>query len=141
MSFSPVRDEWTVKMFRKKASTAFTAGSLVAFETAGAAGDPVEPADASDALLIGIGLRTVASGDDDYAENSRIPVLIPKTKGAEMLGDVGTGTLVVADEGLEIDLKNAAEADRDASSKNVLLVTRFLTGTTGYFIINKPSIV
>lgn len=140
-SFYPASVGWTVKMFRKKASTAFAANSLVAFETNGGAGDPIEPADASDAALLGICLKTVTSSDADYADNTRIPVLVPQTKGAEMFGTVGTGTLTVADEGLEMDLKDADEVDQSASTTNVLVCTRFLTASTGRFVINKPSLV
>ena len=140
-NFYPITEGWTVKYFRKKASTAFAAGALVAFETNGAAGDPIEPADASDAELIGIGLKTVASSDADYASNTRYPVLVPTTKGAEMIGSVGTGTLTVADEGLEMDLKDADEVDQSASTTDVLVCTRFIDAATGRFVINKPALV
>lgn len=140
-SVYPVTGRWTVKYFRKKASTAFTAMQFVAFETNGSAGDPIEPADASDTELLGIGLKTVASGDADYADNTRIPVLIPTGKDCELVANVGTGTLVVADEGLEVDLKDVDEVDRSASATDVLVCTRFLSATLGRFVINKPSLV
>lgn len=132
---------WKVMYFRKKASTAFVAGHLVAFETNGGAGDPVEPADASDAELIGICLRTVASTDSDYASNTRIPVMVPMSKGAQMYGDVGTGTLTVADEGLEVDLKDSDEVDQSASTTDVLVCTKFISASKGLFVINKPALV
>lgn len=141
MAFYADERGWELRYFRKKASTAFSANTLVAFETNGGAGDPIEPADASDAELIGICMKTVASTDPDYASNTRIPVMVPTKKGAEMLGDVGTGTLVVADEGLEVDLKDADEVDRDASTTDVLVCTRFISATKGRFIINKPALV
>lgn len=137
----PLTDEWTVKYFRKKASQAFTAMQFVAYETDGAGGDPIEPADASDTEILGIGLRTVASGDDDYADNTRIPVLVPKSKAAEFEATVGTGTLTVADEGLEMDLKDADEIDQSASSTDVVVCTRFISATKGRFVINKPALV
>jgi len=139
--FYPASGTWKVMYFRKKASTAFSAGRLVAFESNGAAGDPIEPADASDAELIGIGLKTVASGDSDYADNTRYPVLVPQEKAAEMFGTVGTGTLTVADEGLEMDLKDASEVDQSASTTDVLVCTKFITSSFGRFIINKPALV
>jgi hypothetical protein len=139
--FYPATEGWVVKYFRKKASQAFVAGALVAFETNGGAGDPIEPADASDAELIGIGLRTVTSASADYASNTRYPVLVPERKGAEMFGTVGTGTLTVADEGLEVDLKDADEVDQSASTTDVLVCTKFISATEGRFTINKPSLV
>lgn len=139
--FYPASSDWKVMYFRKKASTAFVAGALVAFETNGGAGDPVEPADASDAEIIGIGLRTVTSASDDYASNTRYPILVPATKGAEMFGTVGTGTLTVADEGLEVDLKDADEVDQSASTTDVLVCTKFISATKGRFTINKPALV
>jgi hypothetical protein len=141
MSFYPIKGKWDVMYFRKVASTAFKANNLVAFETNGGAGDPIEPADASDAKILGIGIKTVASGDSDYASNTRIPVLIPAGKSSEMECDTVAGTMVVADEGLEVDLTDAASANRAASSTDVLVATRFISATKGRFVINKPSLV
>ena len=139
--FYPVRGEWQAMYFRKVASTAFAVGDLVAFEANGSTGDPIEPADASDAELIGICQTKVASTDSDYASNTRIMVLVPKNKVAEMHGNVGTGTLTVADEGLEVDLKDKDEVDQSASTTDVLVCTRFKSATTGDFVINKPALV
>jgi len=141
MSFYPASGDWDVKYFRKVASTAFTANNLVAFETNGAAGDPIEPADASDTKLLGIGIKKVASTDSDYASNTRIPVLVPRNKSSEMECDTVSGTMVVDDEGLEVDLTDAASANRAASSTDVLVATRFISATKGRFIINKPNLV
>ena len=141
MAFFPASGEWDVKYFRKVASTAFTANNLVAFETNGGAGDPCEPADASDAAIIGIGIKTIASTDSDYADNTRIPILVPRNKAAEMECNDVDGTLVIADEGLEVDISNAESANRSASSTDVLAVTRFISATKGRFIINKPFFV
>lgn len=141
MSFYPVEGRWKIMYFRKKASTAFAVNSFVAFETNGGAGDPIEPADASDTELLGICLKEVASTDSDYADNTRIPVAVPLDKAAELEGDVGTGTLTVADEGLEMDLKDADEADQSASTTDVLVCTRFISASKGRFIMNKPSLV
>lgn len=141
MSFYPANGVWDVKYFRKKASTAFTANNLVACETNGAAGDPIEPADASDTLILGIGMRTVASTDSDYADNTRIPVLVPRSKTSEMFCNDVDGTMVVADEGLEVDITNAESANRAASSTDVLKATAFISTTSGRFIINKPILV
>jgi len=141
MSFYPASGDWDVKYFRKVASTAFKANNLVAFETNGGAGDPIEPADASDTAILGIGVKTVATTDSDYASNTRIPVLVPRNKSSEMECDDVDGTMVVADEGLEVDITNAESANRAASSTDVLVATRFISATKGRFVINKPSLV
>lgn len=141
MAFYPVSGSWDVHYFRKKASTAFTANNLVAFETNGTAGDPIEPADASDTKILGIGARTITSASSDYADNTRIPVLVPRDKSATMECDTVAGTMVVADEGLEVDLTDATSVNRAASSTDVLVATRFVSATKGHFIINKPILV
>jgi len=140
MAVYPVSGDWDIMYFRKKASTAFACNSFVAFETNGGAGDPIEPADALDTKLLGICLKTVASTDSDYASNTRIPVAIPRNHTAELEGDVGTGTLTVADEGLEMDLKDAGEIDQSASSTDVVVCTRFISASKGRFVINEPAL-
>ena len=141
MALVPLKSGWTNMYFRKKASTAFNVGEAVAFETNGSAGDPVEPADASDAALIGICGQKIASTDADYADNTDILIHVPNDKTAEFEGDVGTGTLTVADEGLEMDLKDKDEIDQSASTTDVVVCTRFLSATKGLFVINKPALV
>lgn len=141
MAFYPIDGDWKIMYFRKKASTAFSVNHLVAFETNGGAGDPIEPADASDAEILGICLKKVASTDSDYASNTRIPVLVPVSKASQMEGDVGTGTLTVADEGLEVDLKDSDEVDQSASATDVLVCTSFISASKGLFVINKPALV
>jgi len=140
MAVYPVSGDWDIMYFRKKESTAFACNSFVAFETNGGAGDPIEPADASDTKLLGICLKTVASTDSDYASNTRIPVAVPRNHTAELEGDVGTGTLTVADEGLEMDLKDAGEIDQSASSTDVVVCTRFISASKGRFVINEPAL-
>jgi len=138
--FYPADSDWHVEWFRKVASSELQANALVAFSSNGTAGDPVEIADASDTLLVGIGLRTVATTDSDYASNTRYPVLVPTKKGAAMFGTVGTGTLTVADEGTLMDLKDADEVDQSAASTNVLFCKRFISATEGTFCINLPNL-
>lgn len=140
MSVYAVSGRWGILYFRKKASTAFTANNFVSFETNGGAGDPIEPADSSDTTLLGIGLKPVASTDSDYASNTRIPVHVPLDKAAELECDTVSGTMVVADEGLKVDLTDAASVNRAASSTDVLTVTKFISTTKGRFTINLPAI-
>jgi len=137
--FYPASGDWDLKYFRKVASTAFTANNLVAFESNGTGGDPIEPADADDTILLGIGMKTVASTDSDYASNTRIPVMIPRNKASLMECDNVDGTLVQADEGLLVDLTNAESVNRAASSTDVLVVDKFISTTKGRFAFNLPN--
>lgn len=141
MSFYPVKGEWDVKYFRKKASDAQAVGDLLAFSGNGVTGDPVEVADASDTKILGICMKAVATTDSDYASNTRIPVHVPKNRQSEMYGDVGTGTLTVADEGLEMDLKDKDEVDQSASSTDVVVCTKFISASKGHFTINEGNFI
>lgn len=133
MAFYPHKQGWEVKWFRKIVSTAFVANSLVARS---AAIDTVEPGDASDAELVGICLRTVTSADADYASNTRIPVLVPIRKGAEMIGDITNGTIALTDEGNEYDLSTASLVDAGASTNDPVKLLQFISTTRGIFAIN-----
>lgn len=133
MAFYPHKEGWEIKWYRKIASTAFSANSLVARS---AALDTIEPADASDTELVGICLKTVASTDSDYASNTRIPVLVPIVKGAEMVGDVGTGTIAITDEGNEYDIATANGIDASASATDAVKLLTFISSTRGIFCIN-----
>ncbi len=136
--FYPIKVGWELKYFCKIASTVFAANSFVAES---AAVDTIEPADASDATIIGIVARTVTAADVDYAANTRIPVWVPIVKGAELFGDIGTGTIAITDEGNLIDLKDADEADASASTTDILKIKKFLSTTQAIFTLNKPAIV
>lgn len=137
MAFYHMEDGWEMKYFRKKASTAFTANSLVAESSAI---DTVEPADASDAALVGICMVDVASTDDDYASNTLIPVLIPKHKGALMEGPVSTGTIAATDEGNTYDLADANGVDQTATSNNPVRLYRFVSSTLGLWTIESSQL-
>lgn len=133
MAFYPYKEGWEIVWMRKIASTAFSANSLVARS---AAIDTVEPADASDTELVGICLRAVTSADSDYASNTRIPVLVPCSKKAEMIGDVSTSTIAITDEGNEYDLASATGVDASASSNDPVKLLKFISSTQGIFVIN-----
>lgn len=133
MAFYPHKEGWEIKWFRKIASTAFVANSLVARS---AAIDTVEPADASDTELVGICLKTVTSADSDYASNTRIPVLVPVAKAAEMIGDITNGTIAITDEGNEYDLSTALLVDAGASTNDPVKLRQFISTTRGVFVIN-----
>ena len=137
MSFSIYRGEWEFKHSRKKASTAIVCNSLVAESTDD---DTVEPADASDAAVVGIALQTIASTDTDYADNTRILVAIPKDSSSEMLADTA-GTIAVTDEGKLMDLTDAVTVNQAASTTDIVKLKQFVSATKGIFTINKKSFV
>lgn len=137
MSFSIYRGEWEFKHFRKKASTAIANNSLVAESSDD---DTVEPADASDAAVVGIALQTIASTDSDYADNTRILVAIPKDSSSEMLGDTAS-TIAATDEGELMDLTDAVTVNQAASTTDIVKLKQFVSSTKGVFTINKKAFV
>lgn len=133
-NYVPYDAEWEVDMVPKKASTVLVAGDLVAPDGSGAC----EPADENDTEVYGIGLKDVVSTDDDYADNTLYPVLVPKRKSAKMIAQVGNGTIASTDVDSEFDLAADGQVDAAASSKDIVQLVRAISTTEGVFIINKP---
>ena len=113
-----------IMYFLAAASTAFTKGDLVYFDGSG----NVIPADSTSGSHVGVIQKDIASTDSDYASTKMVPVEVPVEKWVEWEVSAN-GTAVAADVGLEIDLTDAANANRAASSKDALLVTRFISST------------
>lgn len=112
--------------FPRPASQAFTAGTLVYVNPDDSG--TVIPADATSGRLVGVIKKTVATTDADYASSGvLVPVEVPIEDYVEWLIDT-TGA-VAADILDEIDLTDAATADRSASAKDALLVTRVISAT------------
>ena len=110
--------------FPRPASQAFTKGALVYTNTSG----QVIPADATSARHVGVIKRTVVSTDDDYAtEDVLVPIQVPIERWVEWR--VLTASAVADDILEEIDLTDSVTANRGASSKDALLVTRFVSAT------------
>ena len=137
MAFEPYRGDFDTKYFQKTASTAFVANTFVA---EGANGQIV-PAVAGSTAVIGIVQRTVTSSDADYADTTRIPVLVPEGSDSEIAGDITTGTIAITDENNLIDLTDAAGADATASVTDILKIKQFISATKASFTLNKPTIV
>lgn len=111
-------------LFPRPASTTFSKGDLVYFNGSG----QVIPADATSGMHVGVIKRDVVSTDDDYATaNVRVPVEVPVERWVEW--EVATASAVAADIGNEIDLTDAATANRGASAKDALLVTDVVSAT------------
>lgn len=137
MAIIEYRGNWETKYFRKKASTAIAANTFVAESSDD---DTIEPADASDAAVIGIAMKDVASTDADYAALTRIPVRVPMDSTAECLCDTA-GTLAITDEGELMDLTDAATINQAASSTDIVKLKQFVSTGKGVFTINKKAFV
>lgn len=123
--------EWDFKYPRKAASTAFAKEAVVADNGTG----EVEPADGSDTEIRGITLKAVTSADDDYADTSELPILVPNRPNAPVIADVTTGTATEALEGTYVDLDDSEGLDVSSSTDDVFFVTKFINASTveGYF--------
>ena len=135
--FSIYRGRWEYKYFRKTASTAFAANTLVA---EGSDDDIIEPADSSDIAVVGIILQTIASTDSDYADNTRVLVAVPLDASSEMLADTSS-TIAVTDEGELMDLTDEKTVNQAASSTDIVKLKQFVSATTGVFTVNKKAFV
>jgi hypothetical protein len=111
--------------FPKAASTAITLGAALKFDGSG----NVTPSTSSDATVLGISQRAVASTDTDYASNTLIPVEVPVEKGVEFLALVETGTATAANVGLTYDLNDSLGVNLNGTSHNAFTVTRFISAT------------
>lgn len=123
-----------IRYYPKAASQTFENGDLV---YAGGSGEII-PADSTSGMHLGIILKKVASTDADYAEETMVPVDVPRP-GDKFLVDVGTGTLTTEMIGLRKDLKDAASIDVDATSKNVVVIEEFVSATKA--IVSIPSMI
>lgn len=110
--------------FPRPASQAFNEGDLVYFNTTG----QVIPADATSGDHVGVIRKTVAATDADYASTGvLVPVEVPVENYVEW--EVDTTGAVAGDIGKAIDLTDAATANRAASLKDALRVTKVISGT------------
>lgn len=101
----------------------FSSGLLIAATSSTAAVDHV-----------GVGLKTIASTDSDYATARTIPVQVPLDRYTEWEGDI-TATAVATDIGAEVDLTDAGTVNRGASSIKAVRMTKFISATKGIFCI------
>lgn len=131
------RGKWEFKYFRKAASTAFVANSLV---TENSDDDTIIPATSGSAFVIGIGLQKITSADADYASNTRILVAVPLDSSSEFIGDTA-GTIAVTDENELMDLTDAVTINQAASSTDIVKLVKFISTTKGSFTINKKAFV
>lgn len=117
--------------FLRPASQVFTKGDLVYVNPDNSG--TVIPADSTSGRHVGVIAKTVATTDTDYATSVLVPIDVPVERWVEWR--VTAASAVVADVLDEIDLTDAGTANRGASSKDALLVTRFISATELVVII------
>lgn len=115
------RMEW----YAKKASTAFTFGDMVYIN---ASGFLDEATATSSPGIVGLIYRTVKSTDTDFAQATRVPVIVAE-KNTVFLADVGTGTATQGVVGEFHDLTNSTSVDVTADTFGVVEVIDFISAT------------
>lgn len=136
MNFVPLNaanGSWrlSTQTYKKTASTAFTNGNLVASSSG-----YLIPATSSTTNNIGIGQRTVAASDSDYATASFYPVLVPRNGLDSLMVGTATATATAAQAGTFVDLTDAGAVNTGASSTKVIWFAKYLSATKGIFAIN-----
>lgn len=112
-------------------STVFTKGDIVS-ESSGLL---IRATSATTALShMGVIKKTILATDSDYATARLVPVEVPVEKNVEWQGDVTSG-LVATDVGLEVDLTDAQNINRAASSVKVAMVRAVVSSTVGIFVL------
>lgn len=103
----------------KKQFLAWSSGLLIAATSGTAA-----------IAIAGVGVKTIASTDTDYATARLIPVEVPVEKFVVWKQDFTT-TLVAGDLGAECDLTDAGNANRGASSVKFVIPIQVISATQG----------
>lgn len=114
------------EFYAKVASTAYVIGDLLAANN-NATANTFVAATATTEFHLGVLQKTIASTDADYADETKVPILVDECGIWQV--DVGTGTADVNDEQGYIDLKDTNEADVTAGSVDALFVVDFVSGT------------
>jgi len=132
MAFRRAKGKTKSKWLAVTPSTAITAGSLVAWSsgkliaaTSTTAGD----------IIAGVLSRTIATTDDDYADDRLVKVEVPVEREVEWEAAVTSG-LVAADIGLYQDLTDALTVDRTASTYDIVQCIKVISTTLGHFTLN-----
>ncbi len=113
--------EW----YQKAASEAFAFNDIVGINTSVYL---TKYLDGSSFPQLGLIQQAVAATDDDYASNTKVPVLVAGAE-AEYLCDVSTGSAAQTDVGEYIDVDDSNSVDVASSSNNDFYVTQFVSST------------
>lgn len=113
-------------------STTFSEGGLVALSS----GQLIEATATSAAeTIIGVIRHGIAATDADYAVARLVEVEVPTELNVIWEADV-TATLATTDVGTFCDITDNLTVNRDASTYDIAMCTRFLTTTKGEFVLN-----
>lgn len=122
------KPEW----YPVKVSTAFSNGGLTYWNGSGY----LIPADATSGDHAGVILKTIASGDDDYATARKVMIDVPNSEDVYEVS-VDTGTLTVAMVGNAYDLIAAGTGlNVTAQAKKVVTVVGFISASKALVKIN-----
>ncbi len=116
--------------FPKTASTAMTAGALVALSSG-----QLILATSSTAKHVGVVRKTIATTDADYASTTFIPVEVPVELYVTWLADF-TASLTAAQIGIACDLTDSATVNTGGTSHKVVTPVQFISSTKGLVVIN-----
>lgn len=109
----------TSTVLTKKTLVAWSSGLLIAATSGTAA-----------IAIAGVGLKTIASTDSDYATARLIPVEVPVERFVVWKQDF-TASLVAGDLGAECDLTDAGNANRAATSVKFVIPISVISTTQG----------
>lgn len=129
MDCQRINGEPTIQPYKKKASTAFAQGDIVAIDSNGFLIPAVAATTGND--IVGICMETVLSTDADYAGTREIAVDVVQ-KGGDMdrfLAIVGAGTPAQTQVGEAHDLDANGQIDLTATTTKVVKVERIISST------------
>jgi hypothetical protein len=129
MAFKRQNGDTNFQGFAKAASTAMAKDTVVAFNGSGF----LVPATAAStpASIAGILQRDVLATDADYAQNSIVPVEVPRQREDRFIVDVEAGTVTQAMVGTRVDLNDAAGLNVAGTTYKVALIEELLSTTRG----------
>ncbi len=129
---------WTTIWKEKKASTAFTAGSLVSLDdgyvtpadsTTGAADEPAL------GVFEGPTISSATTGQFLYSNTALVPVAVPI--GPALIRCTVTGTFAITCQGMSYDMSDAVTVNQAASTYGVVTCVKYVSATEGIFAISK----
>lgn len=132
MAFIKVRGKTKVEWLDVTVSTAFTKNTLVEW-TSGY----IAVADDNDTDVAGVILKTIASTDDDYATERKVPVLVPIEKHVVWEADTADTFVQASHAGVEVGIVDAANLDLDDTTNKVFkIISGNGTKIKGYLKVN-----
>lgn len=119
--------EYNIEAYRKAASEEFAVGDVVTVDGSGfltKAGAATAKAD-----IIGLIQKDVLSTDDDYADNTTVPVLVLENNDNEFYATVEAGSAIQSMVGTAYDLNSEDGIDVGNTTIGVFRITKVLSTT------------